>query len=440
MGRVFVAVGSGDETDLDHLDGGVAIQEVTLLQDLVVQYLRANQYEAAAVPIELSLSQTLTWINRHAQTNDVAVQLCVGNAMQPSSRGTSLFYIAANDQHRAQADQLMQTLLRRAPQLLSQGIHPDTFAPLGYLAFCRQLLIPAVIVQVGMISNPDDRQILQTQRQDVALGIAEGLALWSRATTIHSLPYPAININLNGALIYGEGIIADGNFYVPVDLVDQLGLQLPLDASIRRLHYRNIVYIRAIDLRQFNLSVYPDKEQRMLILRSLPLAQLGQLDAIVGRGTASEVQLIMFLKGRNSEGFARFMELPKLYREEAAIEGINADIAFAQMCVETQFLRFDRRIRPEQHNFAGLGGIGDAPEGASFRDARIGVRAQVQHLKAYASTEPLVQESVDPRFRFVRRGVAPLIEQLSGRWSADLNYGKKIKAVLRLLYESAGFL
>jgi hypothetical protein len=428
---------------LSRLDGGAAIQEASLLQDLVVQFLRANQYEAATVPADLGLAQTIAWINRYAQADDVAIQLYFDQASQPTTRGTALFYIAANEQRRAQADQLLQTLLRRAPQLLSQGTHPDTFCPTGHSDFCRQVVIPALLMQVGVISNAEDRQILQTQRQEVALGIAEGLALWSRAsaTKLNPTPtYPAVNINLNGALIYGEGMIAHGNFYVPIDLVDQLGVKLPLDGSIRRLSYRNLVYIRAVDLREFNLSVYPDKENHMLILRSMPLAHLGQLDAIVGRGTASEVQMIMFLKSRNPEGFANFTDLPKLYREEAAIEGINADVAFAQMCVETNFLRFNGMVRPEQHNFAGLGGLGDAPEGASFRDARIGIRAQIQHLKAYASTEPLVQESVDPRFQFVRRGVAPLVEQLSGRWSADLHYGRKIKATLRLLYESAGFL
>lgn len=447
MGRVFVAVGYGEIEEELHitLDGGAAVQEVSLIQDLVVQYLRSHQYEAAAVPQELTSVQLIAWINRHAQADDVAIQLHVSSASNPAIRGTGLFYIAANDQRKSQANQLLQTILRRTPQLLSQGAQADTLCSEGRSLFCRQLVIPALLLNVGYVTNPEDRQILQIQRQDLALGIAEGLALWSQSVTgaaaLQPVPtYPAVNINLNGALIYGEGIIAQGNFYVPVDLVDQLGIELPLDSQIRRFSYRNIVYVRAIDLRMFNLSIYPDKDTHTLILRLMPLAYPGQIDRIMGRGTASEVQMIMFLKSRNPESFIPFAELPKLYREEAAIEGVNADVAFAQMCVETNFLRFDKLVKPEQYNFAGLGGIGDTPEGASFRDARIGIRAQIQHLKAYASTEPLVQESVDPRFRFVRRGAAPLVEQLSGRWSADLAYGSKIKAVLRLLYESAGFL
>ncbi|MDB9380019.1 cell wall hydrolase, partial [Nodularia sphaerocarpa CS-585A2] len=97
-------------------------------------------------------------------------------------------------------------------------------------------------------------------------------------------------------------------------------------------------------------------------------------------------------------------------------------------------------IRPEQNNFSGLGSIGGGAEAASFSSARIGVRAHIQHLKAYASLEPLVNEVVDPRFRFITRGVASSIYQLSGRWSADLDYGTKILAMMKRLYESARLL
>ncbi|MBW4466834.1 MAG: glucosaminidase domain-containing protein [Pegethrix bostrychoides GSE-TBD4-15B] len=444
MGRVFVAPAYGNIQSGSGLDGGATAGEISLACDLVVQYLRANQYEAALVPPELTAEQGLAWINRHAQRDDVAMQLGFSFSQNPQRRGSSLVYIAANDQRRSEADQLLQILLRRAPQLLSQGIQADTACPGGSSAFCRQLEIPAMLLRLGYLSNATDRQILQTQRSEISLGIAEGLALWSRTITaaaqLQPVPaYPSVNVNLNGAVIYGEGIIVQGDFYVPMDLVDQLGVVLPKTAAIRRLSYRNLVYLRAIDLRDYNLSVQPDKENHALILRNL-LVYPDQLDQIMGRGTASEVQMIMFLKSQNPAGFAQFTELPKLYREEAAIEGVNADIAFAQMCVETDFLHFSGLVQPSQYNFAGLGGLGDAPEGASFRDARIGVRAQIQHLKAYATPEPLVQESVDPRFGFVRRGVAPRVADLGGRWAIDPQYGQKIKAVLRLIYESAGFL
>lgn len=160
----------------------------------------------------------------------------------------------------------------------------------------------------------------------------------------------------------------------------------------------------------------------------------------MGHGNTSEVQLMMFLKSNNEQALSQFPDIPKLYREEGALEGVNYDIAFCQMCLETNFLRFGGDVKSTQNNFAGLGATGGAVPGASFPSARVGVRAQIQHLKAYASTEPILQDIVDPRFRFVTRGVAPLVGQLSGRWAADLQYGTKIMAILRRLYESAGLI
>ena len=76
--------------------------------------------------------------------------------------------------------------------------------------------------------------------------------------------------------------------------------------------------------------------------------------------------------------------------------------------------------------------------GASFADQRTGVRAHIQHLKAYASNAPLFQPVVAPRFHLVARGVAPSLSKLMGRWAIDPLYDRKILALIRRLYESAG--
>ncbi|TYQ25004.1 hypothetical protein PseudUWO311_16895 [Pseudanabaena sp. UWO311] len=164
----------------------------------------------------------------------------------------------------------------------------------------------------------------------------------------------------------------------------------------------------------------------------------GRIDRIMGDGTTSEVQLLRLLR-LNKAPLNLYGDLPAIYREEATIEGVNYDIAFCQMCLETGFLQFDGDVQPEQNNFGGIGAIGNGARGDSFSDRRIGVRAQIQHLKAYATTKPLVQPLVDPRFSLVKRGTAPLVGQLAGRWAEDVNYDKKIMAILRRLYDLAGF-
>jgi hypothetical protein len=148
----------------------------------------------------------------------------------------------------------------------------------------------------------------------------------------------------------------------------------------------------------------------------------------------------MFLKGLNENAVGRFPDLAKIYREEAVTEGVNHDLAFCQMLVETDCLTFSNGQHADHNNFGGIGVPKGGLDSAAFPSVRLGVRAHIQHLKAYGSQEPLVLKAVDPRFAYVRRGVAPYIDQLSGRWSAGMDYGEKILALVRRLYESAGLL
>jgi hypothetical protein len=121
--------------------------------------------------------------------------------------------------------------------------------------------------------------------------------------------------------------------------------------------------------------------------------------------------------------------------EESYAEGVNHDTAFAQMCLETGFLRYGGLVSPDMNNFCGLGSTGPGHPGEIFPDPRTGVRAHIQHLKAYASEEPLNGTLVDPRYRYVKYGSSPAIDGLAGTWAADPKYAEKITAILERLYE-----
>jgi len=159
---------------------------------------------------------------------------------------------------------------------------------------------------------------------------------------------------------------------------------------------------------------------------------------IMGKGRAGSEKMALFLLQNNPQADREYvLLLAGFYVQEAAFEGVNHDIAFAQMCLETGFLRFGGDVKPAQYNFCGLGAVGGGDPGLSFPEPRIGVRAQIQHLKAYASEEPLKGENVDPRFRYVRRGISPTIEGLAGTWAADRQYAVKINGILQRLYDFA---
>jgi hypothetical protein len=161
-------------------------------------------------------------------------------------------------------------------------------------------------------------------------------------------------------------------------------------------------------------------------------------ELIMGKGKISAEQLVRFLEGNNPGADKTFTRrLAAYYIDEAALEGVNHDVAFAQMCLETGFLRYGGLVSPGMNNFCGLGSTGPGNPGETFPEPRIGVRAHIQHLKAYATEAPLNQELVDPRYRWVRYGSSPEIGGLAGTWAADRAYGDKIKTILERLYRSA---
>lgn len=139
-------------------------------------------------------------------------------------------------------------------------------------------------------------------------------------------------------------------------------------------------------------------------------------------------------------GAPQLIDFCNIVLQEAQAEGVRAEVVFAQAMKETGWLRFGGAVKAEQCNFCGLGAVNSAPtSAASFKDVRTGIRAQVQHLKAYASTDALVNECVDPRFNLVKRGCAPTLEELNGKWAVPGDgYGESIaKMIDKMLATSA---
>lgn len=148
----------------------------------------------------------------------------------------------------------------------------------------------------------------------------------------------------------------------------------------------------------------------------------GKYDGSLAKGGASTIE--------------RFAQI---FYEEANAEGVKAEVAFTQCMKETGFLKYGGDVLPNQYNFAGIGATG-AVHGASFKDVRTGIRAQIQHLKAYASTSPLNNTCVDPRFNLVTRNTAPYVEWLGIKenpngygWATAKNYGYDIVGMVKVL-------
>jgi hypothetical protein len=140
-------------------------------------------------------------------------------------------------------------------------------------------------------------------------------------------------------------------------------------------------------------------------------------------------------------------DLVTMYLEEGYAEGVRGDLAFVQAIVETGWFSFGGRVPASANNFSGLGATDGTTGYAVFVDARTGVRAHIQHLRAYADSTatkcavpPLHNPCVDPRFDLVSpKGKAPTWNEFgNGVWATDPNYSSKVLGLYQRLLESVG--
>jgi len=183
-----------------------------------------------------------------------------------------------------------------------------------------------------------------------------------------------------------------------------------------------------------------------LTIRGLALATADQLRAWIAAETPRIRAKMERELGRE---FLPIPDLAELYLRIGAEYGIRGDLAFAQAAKETHFWQFTGLVQPYQNNFCGLWATGEAltgeeshngadptrvflqpgVHGAIFATPEDGVEAHIQHLYAYATTDPLPPGKVllSPRFNLVVRGCAPTWQGLNGRWAVPgTTYGQSI--------------
>ena len=172
-----------------------------------------------------------------------------------------------------------------------------------------------------------------------------------------------------------------------------------------------------------------------------------KLTDIMGTSSVTGSQLANFYKSMNKTYPSYYAQNDKeaktledfcnIYVEECKNEGVRVEVAFAQAMLETGYLSFSGDVDITQYNFAGMGATGNGVKGNYYDSVRIGIRAQIQHLKCYASTEALNGARVDQRWDDRLRGKAPYVEWLSipnnpygTGWAGSATYADSIKNIM----------
>lgn len=158
------------------------------------------------------------------------------------------------------------------------------------------------------------------------------------------------------------------------------------------------------------------------------------------------VKAIKYILANNS---SFDIDIAKTFYKLAPKYGIDPTWAISQSILETGWFRYQgSAVKPEHHNYCGLGVTSTGITGGIFNTIADGVTAQLQHLFAYGCKDALPSNEtlLDPRFKYVTRGIAPNWEQLAGRWAvpgydkntystpeaamkAENTYGQKIRKI-----------
>ena len=160
---------------------------------------------------------------------------------------------------------------------------------------------------------------------------------------------------------------------------------------------------------------------------------------IMGNPQVSADRIAAYIIRINPAAAGYAKQLADTYIEEGRAEGVRGDIAAAQAMLETGNLTFaGSAVTLDQNNFCGMGVTSANRKGCSFKTMQEGVRAQIQHLKAYASKKELKNVCVDPRYAYVKKGCAPYVEWLGQKenpygqgWASGEGYGGTICRILK---------
>lgn len=140
---------------------------------------------------------------------------------------------------------------------------------------------------------------------------------------------------------------------------------------------------------------------------------------ILGKSVATAEQMAAYLLSKNPEPKINMEPVAfcRLFLYLGALEGVRGDLEFARSCWETNHFKYGGTVTPDQNNYSGHGTTSSTNKGSYFPDEATGILVQVQHAKAYATTEPLNYECLDNRYKYVTLGSAPTMEDMGGKWA-----------------------
>ena len=155
------------------------------------------------------LENAINWIKQKTdsqvmennyQLGDVAIEIVTNyyyqntnnNEEDPKTEqvgGATVYYVNLPNfkgERKIHAETLLISILNNVlvdnkPALPNRGAQPDTAVRNDGLRFCREVIIPSLVLYVGYWTNTKERQLMKEKKDEIAKGIVKGIVLWSNS-------------------------------------------------------------------------------------------------------------------------------------------------------------------------------------------------------------------------------------------------------------------
>ena len=410
--RVRGAVGCG------YIENEEAVKVVNRVAEILKQLnVEVDIYHDTRTTQDTNIRAIVKRHNGTLRQIDISVHF---NSLNATSTGVEVLYYS-NDMQ-ALAGKLSKNIAT-ALGLKNRGAKKRTD-----LYFLKKTLKPALLIETCFISNPNDMKAYKNNFEKLCQTIAETIAG-------KTLPKPQPKQETTGA----KYRLVSGTFATKADAeacktkmltlmkvvyVNQEGTRYRIttgtfatEASAKNM----VAKVKKLTGFTFNLkvegatTVTPKPVVDDNLIMGTPQLTATKLKNYVVKTVGNQTDLAEIAK--------QYIEIGKKY-------GIRGDIAFCQACIETGYFRYvgGTAVTPDQHNYCGLGVTKKGVKGCEFATVKDGVTAHIQHLYAYACDKaiPKGETLLDPRFKYVKRGIAPTWNDLSNKWAMNANYGTQI--------------
>ncbi|WP_059103220.1 N-acetylmuramoyl-L-alanine amidase [Shouchella shacheensis] len=414
---------------------GNGLQEKNIALDIAlrIRTILANDYNN----VEVTMSRTTDrFVSLSARTNEANAWgadyfLSIHcNAFNGSARGYEDF-IHSSLSDTSQTARYQATI---HSEVLKQNNLPDRGRKKANFHVLRETVMSALLTENGFIDNNTDAALMReaSWRQAVAQGHVNGL----------EAAFGLERKESSGTLyrVIAGSFKEKGNAEKRVENLQSNGIDAFVSSTqiSGELWYR--VQAGAFRNRQ-------NAQQRVSEIKEAGIEDVFIIEQNIAATAVSDYMILgpSRLSPEQMDRYARSIHpdaplLGSYYLRFGEYYGIRGDVAFAQALHETDYFRFTGVVQPDQNNYAGIGATGPDNPGASFYTPRDGVLAHLQHLFAYASSEPLPEKYplVDPRFDLVQRGSAPTWVALNGKWAVPGDrYGQLILALYERMVEAS---